>query len=101
MRVLGLKFILEGGSFLQILVPEHEAQHIIRSWLSGTLKGIIGNDGAETTGGGWGVDMSRVEAVHTIPVEQPATYQPPPQPRPVTPVGPAVPPVGQRFLSGM
>lgn len=84
MNYIGLKFILE-RSFLQIIVTEMEAKHIVDGFLQGSLKPRIGSStvSQDIGGGSWAVNTASIVAIHTVPIEQ------------------QVAPTGQVFRSGI
>ena len=63
-KKLVLRFLLEHGAFMQIIVPEAEARQIIQGWIAGSLKQIMGNP--DLTVGGWAVRVSAIIGIHLV-----------------------------------
>lgn len=64
-QLTGLRFLFNGGTFLNILMPVEEAKALIRRWVSGELalrgeKRITGGEG------GWAVAVDSIAAVHLV-----------------------------------
>ena len=69
MKFTGLKFILEFGSFIQVIIPEDEAKQIILAWKAGKLEPVIGSHNQQGPGGfsgGWAVRVDTIRAIHTF-----------------------------------
>lgn len=85
MQLIGLRFLLEGSQFLNVVVPVNEAQSMINGWASGEYK----RQGQKTLGGqlapgqgGWALQIDHIKGMHTFDLE----------PAPQGPVPPPVPP---------
>lgn len=71
MMDVGLRFLLRGGGFLDVVLPRSQAEEILRKFDSGEyrLKGIRSLAGRCTTGRTWWVSVEDVLAVHTEHVD--------------------------------
>ena len=69
MKPVGLKFLLDGFSFVQIVLKEEEAKQIVLGYIAGSLKPIIGGTENTLGGGVWAVQTSVIRAIHSVPVE--------------------------------
>lgn len=69
-NLVGLKFVLDGASFISAVMTKQEAESIINQWLSGyyQVKDIqrIGSASSPTGGWAWGVEVSAIRAIHTF-----------------------------------
>lgn len=82
--LIGIKFILEDGAFLQVPVTREEGDRVIREWNSGALQNHtrigtgVGWIGPPPTGGVlWGVDVGKIAAVHTFDLQSISVPQQP------------------------
>jgi hypothetical protein len=65
MQLTGLRFLFNGGTFLNVLMPVEEAKTLVRRWASGDLalrgeKRITGGEG------GWAVALDSIAAIHLV-----------------------------------
>jgi hypothetical protein len=65
MQLTGLRFLFNGGTFLNVLMPVEEAKTLVRRWASGDLalrgeKRITGGEG------GWAVSLDSIAAIHLV-----------------------------------
>ncbi|MDE2095618.1 MAG: hypothetical protein KGL39_00045 [Patescibacteria group bacterium] len=64
--MIGLRFLLNYGAFLAVMMPREDAKRIVNDWISGKLTGrIIGSDGG-VAGGPWAIDAKSIMAVHAL-----------------------------------
>lgn len=67
MRLLGLRFILEGSHFLQLVMPENEARKIVKNWRERDPRfleaGVLGSDTPDLC---WAVRLDKIQAMHTF-----------------------------------
>lgn len=65
MPMVGLRFLFNGGTFLNVLMPVEEAKTLIRRWASGdfALRGEKRITGGE---GGWAVALDSIAAIHLV-----------------------------------
>lgn len=68
---LGLRFILQSGGFLDVVLPADKAEEIVRNFETGYygLKGIASLGGRCVTGRSWWVRRDDVCACHTERVD--------------------------------
>lgn len=67
MKYIGLRFILEYGSFISVVVPEAMAKDIVERFRSNSLPYAIGNTDHL---GAWSVLTSSIRGIHTQDVIQ-------------------------------
>lgn len=83
MKTVGLKFLLEMGTFIMAIMGEGDAKGIIQRWVDGLLPpdGVIGS----INGYPWAVRVSAIQGMHVVPSEdlQKAGILPPDGPRAV------------------
>lgn len=65
MQLTGLRFLFNGGTFLNVLMPVEEAKTLVRRWASGDLalrgeKRITGGDRE------WAVSLDSIAAIHLV-----------------------------------
>ena len=79
MRQVGLKFLLQGGLFIQVAMQQQQAESLIREWASGELrqksKSVSGV--CSITGSTWSVLIDSIAALHTEQLAQQPTQQNP------------------------
>lgn len=65
MPMIGLRFLFNGGTFLNVLMPVEEAKTLVRRWASGdfALRGKKRITGGE---GGWAVAVDSIAAIHLV-----------------------------------
>jgi hypothetical protein len=65
---LGLRFVLEGGSFVDVVLPAAAANAVVHNFESGhyRLKDVKWISGTCLSGVSYCVDSARVQAVHTV-----------------------------------
>lgn len=101
----GLQFLLKGGAFVQVVLPEHEVRTIVDVWKNGALgrnsNGIVGEAvsiGPDGTVRSWAVKVDDIIAIHTIEVpalgqqQLPATVPQVPRANPALPMPGKFPP---------
>lgn len=71
MNWIGLRFILEHGSFLQVVTTASEAAQLIQDWASGQarLKDRLTFHGTNQFGS-WAVKTDSIRGIHTFSLEQ-------------------------------
>lgn len=74
--MIGLRFILKGGSFLLVVVPDAVAREIIEGFAVGSPRRETIRDDACS----WSVQTDQIQAVHTVPLEQYQESAPPKSP---------------------
>lgn len=81
-NLMGIRFIFDMGSALDIVLTETECKTIIDGWLKGELKPIIGNPnmGINDNPNGWAVRSEMIRGICMLPLQpqgqvQPATPQ--------------------------
>ena len=74
-NLVGLRFLLQYGAFLQVAVPAEEARKVIHGFIKEELNPIIG---AANDLGSWSVRIHDIVGIHTIPLEAVQGQQVPP-----------------------
>ena len=64
-KMIGVRFMLEGTSFIMAVMPDEEAKQIINGFINGSLKKVVGN-----VQGGWAIRVDDIQGIHTVPLEQ-------------------------------
>ncbi len=71
----GLQFILAGGSFIRVSIPEGEALNLMSGFKVGSLKEVIG--GKSTDGVDWAIRSASIIGIHTFNADMVMNQQPP------------------------
>ncbi len=90
-RIVGVRFLLSYGHFIQAAMPEVDAVDIVKKWNERwyqvkeveTITGVCRDSGSY-----WTVEVADIRAIHTFTLQQ-APISPPPLPPPLP---------GQSFL---
>lgn len=77
--MIGLRFLLKGGTFLTVAPPnKEEVRQIFSQWSNSLAAGpSIIRGVCRATGVEWMVSTAAIEVIHTIAVEQPQQAQQP------------------------
>lgn len=75
--MIGLKFLFDRGTFLNIVLEESKAREIITAFLSGNLDKILGQ--TDNPLGLWAIKSDTIVAIHSVPLDQQPVVQQAPQ----------------------
>lgn len=78
-KQIGLRLLLEGGHFVQVILPEAIAEGYVDRWIKGMLKGVIGESVPTPHNPVWAVDTASIKAMHTFDpalMQQAQPFQP-------------------------
>ena len=70
--MIGLRFLLNYGHFLQIAISEQEAKQIMQGWSAGTLRPILQGTSPPSgiiPGVAWSIRTECIVAIHTFDLE--------------------------------
>jgi len=69
MKSTGLKFMLDAGAFMMVVLPEQTAKAVITGFQEGKLTPIIGGTTLESALGkpiDWAIEVKAIRAVHSF-----------------------------------
>ena len=67
MKTVGIRFILQMGSFISAKVTEAKAREIVKLWISGKSPVIFGD--ADDKEGAWAVKTDSIMGIHTFDMD--------------------------------
>ncbi len=72
-KLVGLRFLLQHGSFLNIATHEAHARELVRQWIAGKNNLIMGD--GDFKAGPWGVKADTIVGMHTFDLQATAQMQ--------------------------